>query len=474
MAQNHTFLAFDCGATSGRAVLAVFDQGRFEMKEVYRFPSGIIELHGKYYWDILAIYDHLRKCLAQLKQGGVRIDSIGIDTWGVDFGFVADDGSLLGNPRAYRDPYTDGIPEKVYETIPREELYAATGIQIMNFNSIFQLYAQTLEGFAPLKHAKSILFVPDLLAYMLTGRQVCEYTIASTSGMMDQGSRQFNKGLLDKLGVRADVLLPIVQPGEEIGKVDGIPVVAVAGHDTASAIAAVPAADEKFAYLSSGTWSLMGIEAPAPIINKESARLNFTNEGGIEGTTRFLKNITGMWLLEQCRKVWKAQGKDYSYAELESMARAEAAFPGRINPDDPRFANPANMVSVISSAVERSQQISPRAALGQNDNFSDAQIVSCIYHSLAERYREVLEMLQGFAPFKIEKLHVIGGGSANGLLNQWTADAIGMPVVAGPTEATAIGNIMVQAKAAGLVKDRWEMRRMIAEAFEVKTYEPGI
>ena len=459
MAHKYTFLAFDCGATSGRAVLATFQDGRFDMKEVYRFPSGIIELHGKYYWDILAVYGHFRKCLSQLKQEGVRPDSIGIDTWGVDFGFVADDGSLLGNPRAYRDPYTEGIPEKVYETIPREELYAATGIQIMNFNSIFQLYAQSKEDFAPLRLAKSILFVPDLLAYMLTGRQVCEYTIASTSGMMDQGSRQFNKGLLEKLGIRADVLLPIVQPGEETGRFDGIPVVAVAGHDTASAIAAVPAADEKFAYLSSGTWSLMGIEAPAPIINKESARLNFTNEGGIEGTTRFLKNITGMWLLEQCRKVWNEEGKDYSYAELESMARAEAAFPGRINPDDPKFANPENMVSVISSEVERSM--------------TDAQIVSCIYHSLADRYKEVLDMLQGFAPFKIEKLHIIGGGSANSLLNQWTADAIGIPVVAGPTEATAIGNIMVQAKAAGLVKDRWEMRRMIANAFEVKTYNPS-
>ncbi len=458
MADKHTFLAFDCGATSGRAVLATFEGGGFSMKEVYRFPSGIIELHGKYYWDILAIYEHFRKCLSQLKQEGVRIDSIGIDTWGVDFGFVADDGSLLGNPRAYRDPYTDGIPEKVYETISREELYGATGIQIMNFNSIFQLYAQTLEGFAPLKNARSILFVPDLLAYMLTGKKVCEYTIASTSGMMDQASRQFNKGLLERLGIRADVLLPIVQPGEEIGSFEGVPVVAVAGHDTASAIAAVPAADEKFAYLSSGTWSLMGIEVPSPIINKESARLNFTNEGGIEGTTRFLKNITGMWLLEQCRKVWKAEGKDYSYPELMEMARAEASFPGRINPDDPKFANPENMVAVISSEVERS--------------ITDAQIVSCIYHSLADRYKQVLDMLQGFAPFKIEKLHIIGGGSANELLNQWTADAIGIPVVAGPTEATAIGNIMLQAKAAGLVKDRWEMRRMIADAFEVKTYKP--
>ena len=458
MAQKHNFLAFDCGATSGRAVLATFSGGAFDMKEVYRFPSGIIELGGKYYWDIVAIYDHFRKCLAQLGQEGVRIDSIGIDTWGVDFGFVAEDGSLLGNPRAYRDLYTDGIPEKVFQTVPREELYGATGIQIMNFNSIFQLYAQTQEGFAPLKYAQHILFMPDLLSYMLTGKKVCEYTIASTSGMMDQSSRQFNKELLEKLGIRTDVLLPIVQPGVKIGEFDGIPVIAVAGHDTASAIAAVPAEDEKFAYLSSGTWSLMGIEVHAPIINEASALENFTNEGGIEGTTRFLKNITGMWLLEQCRKIWKASGKDYSYAQLVEMAVSEKDFSGRLDPDDPRFANPENMVKAITSVIGPA---------------SDGQIVSCIYHSLADKYAQVLESLQGFAPYKIDKLHIIGGGSANDLMSQWTADAIGLPVVAGPTEATAIGNVMIQAKAAGLVKDRWDMRKMIAKAFAVKTFYPA-
>jgi len=477
MKDKHTFLAFDCGATSGRALLGTFTDGGFSMEEVYRFPNGITELHGRYYWDILAIYAHFRRCLAELSAQGVRIDSIGIDTWGVDFGFVADDGNVLGYPRAYRDPYTEGIPEEVYKLFPREELYAATGIQIMNFNSIFQLYAQTREGFAPLRHAHEILFVPDLLAYMLTGEKVCEYTIASTSGMMDQHSRQFNKALLEKLGIRSDVLLPIVQPGVKIGEFDGIPVVAVAGHDTASAIAAVPAADGNFAYLSSGTWSLMGIEVPAPIINDKSARLNFTNEGGIDGTTRFLKNITGMWLLEQCRAVWKAAGKDYSYAQLVEMAQSEAAFPGRINPDDPRFANPKDMVAEISAALSAapvSVPLAEKCSRSENRSrlFSDAQIVSCIYHSLADRYKEVLDMLQGFAPFKIEKLHVIGGGSANELLNQWTANALGIPVVAGPTEATAIGNLMLQAQAAGLVADRWQMRRLIADTFQVKTYLP--
>ncbi|MBR1570346.1 MAG: rhamnulokinase [Bacteroidales bacterium] len=474
MADKHNFLAFDCGATSGRAVLATFNDGSFEMKEVYRFPSGIIELGGKYYWDIVAIYEHFCKCLSELGRQGVEIESIGIDTWGVDFGFVAKDGSLLGNPRAYRDPYTEGIPEEVFRIIPREELYAATGIQILNFNSIFQLYAQTKENFAPLEYADSILFIPDLLSYMLTGNKVCEYTDASTSGMMNQTTRQFEKSLLERLGVRTDVLLPIVQPGTVVGTLrksiagrcglPEIPVIAIAGHDTASAIAAVPAEDEKFAYLSSGTWSLMGIETPAPIINEESTRLNFTNEGGIDGTTRFLKNITGMWILEQSRKIWEPDGKKYSYAEIEAMAQSEKDFPSLINPDDPRFAAPANMVEAIDSYLKETNQRVPE---------SIAQYISCIYHSLANRYKEVVDMLQQFAPFRIEKLHVIGGGSANATMSQWTADALGIPVVAGPTEATAIGNVMLQARTAGLVKDRWEMRRLIGKAFSVKTYYPS-
>ena len=476
----HRFLAFDCGATSGRGVLATFEGASFKMEEVCRFPSEMVRRDGRMYWDVLAIRDHFVDCLNMLKEKGIRPDSIGIDTWGVDFGCIGADGSLLGLPRCYRDPYTVGIPEKVYETVPREQLYARTGIQIMNFNTIFQLYAQTLSGDESLKKADAVLFMPDLLSYLLTGNKVCEYTDASTSGMMDQTSRQFNKGLLEELGICTGMLLPIVQPGTKVGEYDGIPVIAVAGHDTASAIAAVPADDERFAYLSSGTWSLMGIEVPAPVINTESARLNFTNEGGIEGTTRFLKNITGMWLLEECRRIWKAAGKDYSYAELMAMATEEKDFSGRINPDDPRFAAPENMVEEILRSAQDDKGVilnevktrATREMRPQGANLSDSQIVSCIYHSLADRYKEVLEMLQGFAPFKIEKLHIIGGGSANELLNQWTADAIGIPVVAGPTEATAIGNVMVQAKAAGLVADRWEMRKMIASTFTLKTYTP--
>lgn len=452
------FLAFDCGATSGRAVLASFEGDDFQMEELYRFPSEMLERDGCLYWDVQEMCRHFETCLNELEKKGIRPDSIGIDTWGVDFGCIGPDGDLLGLPRCYRDPYTLGIPERVFKRIPREELYARTGIQIMPFNTIFQLYAQTESGDKALRNASSILFMPDLLSYLLTGNKVCEYTDASTSGMMDQSTRQFNKSLLENLGIRTDFLLPIVQPGTKIGEYKGIPIIAVAGHDTASAVVAVPATDEKFAYLSSGTWSLMGVEVPKPIINEESSRLNFTNEGGIEGTTRFLKNITGMWLLEQCRKVWKAEGKDYSYQELIVMAQSEASFSGRINPDDPRFAAPENMLKEIASQL--------------SNDVTDAQIVSCIYHSLADRYKEVLAMLQAFVPFKIEKLHIIGGGSANDLLNQWTAEAIGIPVVAGPVEATAIGNVMLQAKAAGLVKDRWEMRRIISETVKLKIFLP--
>ena len=464
----YRFLAFDCGATSGRGILATLSGTSFSMEEVYRFPSAIKKEDGRMYWDVDAMYRHLVACLKQLGAQGVKLDSIGIDTWGVDFGCIGKDGSLLALPRCYRDPYTDGVPEKVYATVPRDELYARTGIQTMSINSIFQLYAQTQAKEAALQNADAMLFMPDLLIWMLTGKTVCEYTEASTSGMLNASTGEFDRELLHCLGIRTDILLPLVQSGTVVGVLKPdlaastglgeVPVVAVAGHDTASAIAAVPAAGENFAYLSSGTWSLMGIEVPSPIINENSSLLDFTNEGGIEGTTCFLKNITGMWLLEQCRSVWKAEGRDYSYPQLMEMARAEAGFEGRINTDDPRFTAPANMLEEIKAALDF--------------DASDAQVVSCIYHSLADRYAEVMEQLRGFAPFPIDWLHIIGGGSANVLLNQWTADALGIPVIAGPAEATAIGNVLMQAKAAGLVKDRWEMRKLVAQSFDVIVFEP--
>ena len=472
--KTYRFLAFDCGATSGRAILGTFANGGFRTEEVYRFPNQTLEIGGKYYWNVYGIYEHFIKCLTELGKRHIPIDSIGIDTWGVDFGCIGHDGTLLGLPRAYRDPYTEGVPEKFFKTMPREKLYELTGIQIMNFNSVFQMFAQAEEGCVAYQHAKRILFMPDLLSYLLTRGKVCEYTIASTSGLMNPKTQRFEPSLMAAVGLTEDQIPDRVQPCEVVGKLrfsiaketglGEVPVVAVAGHDTASAIVAVPAENERFAYLSSGTWSLMGIEVDGPIITEPSARLNFTNEGGIEGTIRFLKNITGMWLVEQCRKKWMAQGKDYSYAEMTQMAESAKAYAGRINPDDPRFANPADMETEIRNTLADNGFPAPA---------NDAEMLSCIYHSLAERYKEVLDMLQEVAPFKIEKLHVIGGGSANELLNQWTAEAIGMPVLAGPTEATAIGNLMVQAKAAELVNDRWAMRRMIKQTTDTKMFNPA-
>lgn len=471
--KKHTFLAFDIGATSGRAVLSTLMNGKFEMREIHRFPNNLLELHGKYYWDVYHLYNELKKSLSICGSQQIELDSIGIDTWGVDFGCLAEDGSLLGLPRAYRDPYTEGAPEEFFKLIPREEVYRLTGIQIMNFNSLFQLFRGQQEDFAPLVHAEEILFMPDLLSYLLTGKRVCEYTDASTSQLLNPVTKQFEASLLAAAGVSPSIVRPVVMPGTVVGEltdaivretgIGKVPVIAVAGHDTSSAVAAVPALDQQFAYLSSGTWSLMGIETEEPIITSESYENNFTNEGGIEGTTRFLKNITGMWLLEQCRKEWERAGRTYSYPEIVQMAELAVPFRCFVNPDDPCFANPESMSEAIANYCKETGQTVP---------VTDAEFIRCIFESLALRYNEVIQMLIKMAPFPIERLHVIGGGSKNRMLNQFTANAIGMPVVAGPSEATAIGNSMIQARSAGIVSNRWEMRELIAASIQTETFEP--
>ena len=364
------FLAFDLGATSGRAILGKVEDGRLSSEEINRFANAVKEDGGKYFWDIYSLFDHFKAALTKVAGSGVKIESIGIDTWGVDFGCVGPDGKILGLPRAYRDPYTDGIPEEVFKIIPKKELYGVTGTQIMNFNTIFQIYAQHKDPESPIHNAAEILFKPDLLSYMLTGERVCEYTDASTSGLIDPRSRDFDRTLLERLGVDPKILRPIVQPGTKVGLLKKeicdetgmapVPVIAVAGHDTASAIAAVPAENEHFAYLSSGTWSLMGIESPVPVIDDKSYEYNVTNEGGIEGTTRFLKNITGMWLLEQSRKTWAAEGREYNYAQIEAMGREAIDFPSTIDPDDSRFAAPKDMDAEIKKALAESGQQVPK------------------------------------------------------------------------------------------------------------------
>ena len=325
-------IGVDLGATSGRVILARAGDDRLRMEELHRFPNRMREIDGRFYWDIHALYEEILRGLSVAGGRGERIDSIGIDTWGVDFACVDPDGDLLGLPRAYRDPYTDGVPEEFFRTVPRESVYAKTGIQVMNFNSLYQLYALNREHSPALAAAEHVLFMPDALSYLLTGEQVCEYTILSTSQLMNPRTRELDGELLRAAGVDASLFARRVMPGERVGVLRDevarrtglgrVEVFAVAGHDTASAIAAVPAADERFAYLSSGTWSLMGIELPAPVITEESCAMNFTNEGGVDGTTRFLKNITGMWLLEECRRIWAKEGRTYTYAEIMAMAAA--------------------------------------------------------------------------------------------------------------------------------------------------------
>lgn len=470
---KHYFLAFDLGATSGRSMLGILEGDRFEIRELTRFPNAIMELYGRYYWNVFSLYESLKDGLRECARQGIRLTSIGIDTWGVDFGYIGRDGTILGLPRAYRDPYTDGAPDEFFQLVPRDKVYGMTGIQVMNFNSLFQLFRAKAEAFSPLAQADKILFMPDLLIYMLTGKQVCEYTEASTSQLLNPATRRFEPSLLTAMGLSPSLLHPLVDPGTMVGTltdalaeetgVGKVPVVTVAGHDTASAILAVPAENPHFAYLSSGTWSLMGIETSEPIVTKESFEHNFTNEGGAEGTTCFLKNITGMWLLEQCRKEWEKEGRTYTYPQMVDMAERVGKAHAIISPDDPRLANPSSMSQTIAALCREKGMIPPS---------NDAEYIRCIFESLAHRYAEVTEKLSEMAPFPIEKLHIIGGGSQNDLMNRLTARALGIPVVAGPSEATAIGNCMMQAKAAGLVSDRWEMRSLIARAFAVKTYFP--
>ena len=470
---NRYFVGVDLGATSGRVILATLCGEGIALEVLHRFPNRLLSIGGKYYWNIYSLYEEILHGLTLAGQRRIPVDSIGIDTWGVDMACVAADGTLAGLPRAYRDPYTNGVPEEFFRKIPRQEVYRRTGIQIMNFNSLFQLRAARGEGMSALENAASVLFMPDALSYLLTGEKVCEYTILSTSQFMDPRTREIDGALLREAGVDPALFPRVVMPGQRIGVLcdavarqtglGAVPVVAVAGHDTASAVAAVPARNGRFAYLSSGTWSLMGIEVPEPIITEESYAMNFTNEGGVDGTTRFLKNITGMWLLEECRRIWAKEGRTYTYAEI--MAMAAAAEPGRtrIDPDDEAFAHPADMPAAIRDWCRGRGKVPPA---------DDAALVRCIFESLAARYGEVLGNLRGVAPFAIERLHVIGGGAQNDLLNQLTADACGIPVVAGPSEATAIGNVMVQARALGLVGSLARMRDYIRRSVEVREFLP--
>lgn len=470
---THKFIAFDLGATSGRSIAGYLNGDKLEMKELTRFPNAMINVRGHLHWNIFSLFEHLKDGLREFRKvEGCDPESIAVDTWGVDFGLLAPDGSILGVPYAYRDSRTNGMVEEFFKLVPRKKVYELTGIQIMQINSLFQLFAMKKANSPLLNAASDILFMPDLINYLFTGVKKSEFTHASTSQMLNPRTRKWEKTLLDAMGVDVKMLQEVVLPGTVIGHLSDdvcketgagkIPVVAVALHDTGSAIAAVPAEGSNWAYLSSGTWSLMGIETKEALINEKTEALNFTNEGGVEGTFRFLKSLTGLWLLEQCKKVWSAK-KDFTYPELVEMAKASKPFQCLVDPDAPDFMAPDNMEDAIREYCRKT---------GQHVPTTEGETVRCIFDSLALKYRSVLDSLREVSPNPIEKLHVIGGGSKNAFLCQLTANATGIPVLAGPSEATALGNIMVQAMALGVVKSLKEIRQVIGKSVNPDVYNP--
>lgn len=469
-------LAVDLGATSGRTILAKFDGMKVKMEELTRFKYPMLPISGHLFWNLPFLYQEILKAL---KLTGEKLDkenlaSIGIDTWGCDLAYFYKDGTLAGLPYCYRDSHTEGSIERFSARMSKDDLYEKTGIQFMDFNTVFQLFTIKENNPTLIEGCDKILFIPDALAYMLTGKAVMEYTVASTSQMLNPKTGELDKDILDILGISRDKFGTSVQPGEIIGRLNkdvqhstglsDVPVVAVAGHDTASAVIAVPTPDEDYAYLSCGTWSLLGIESPEAIINDKSREYNFTNEGGINGTTRFLKNICGLWIFERCREEFTNKFKDVpeNISELAALCE-QSKCDSIINPDHTLFANPSSMMRSIETYCSDTSQEVPK---------TPADYIRVIYRSLAKRYKEVLEWLMECNPKSVNRLHVIGGGSLNQYIMQYTADELGIPVVAGPTESTALGNILVQLQACGKVSDLTEMRKVAIASTSTKTYNP--
>jgi rhamnulokinase len=471
MSKNH-FLAFDLGASSGRAILGILENDKLELKEIHRFKNQMTRIHGNYYWNIYSLFDELKtglkKCISKYK---IQPDSIGVDTWGVDYSLISKSGQLIGLPFAYRDHRTDTAIEDFFKVLPKKETYLLSGIQFLQFNTLFQLFASAKEKHSRLNIADSLLFTPDTLNYLFTGIKKNEYTIASTSQLLKPGKPEWETALFEAAGIPIQLMGEIVQPGDEIGKIlpevqeetgsAEISCVAVASHDTGSAIVSAPAAGENWAYLSSGTWSLLGIESDVPLVSDKTLDMNFTNEGGVDGTTRFLKNIMGMWLIQECKRVWDEE-REMDWQEIVDLSDAEEPFKCLINPDEQVFLNPGNMPLAIQEYCKNTNQPIPE---------SKGEIARCIYDSLVLKYKFTIKQIESVTGKPIEKLHIIGGGAHNKVMNQLTADAIGIPVFAGPTEATAIGNIMMQAKAMGVVNSLNEIRKVIRNSFEVTEYK---
>ena len=459
---NDTYLAIDFGGGSGRVIAGQIRDKRLEMKEIHRFPNRQIKLGGHVHWDFLALFEEMKAGIRKAVGQGLRVRSIGIDTWGVDFGLIDRAGSLLGNPQCYRDPCTEGLPEAFFREVSPLEHYRESGIQVMPINTLFQLLALQRENPGRLEAADRLLFMPDLFSYFLTGNADNEYSIASTSELLDASTREWNWPLIDRLGLPRRLFGRIVLPGtsrgrvlpevaEELGLPEDTEVVAVGSHDTASALFAVPfppGRASRCAFLSSGTWSLLGVELEQPVLTEEARLAGFTNEGCVGGRIKFLQNITGLWILQRLMKQWEAQGKDVSYDTLLGAA-AKSGIQSLIDVDNSHFANPADMQQAIADYCRETGQEVPETEGGY---------VMCVLRSLATRYKKGIDGLNTLLPEPVEQLHIIGGGCRNKLLNRLTEEATGLPVVPGPVEATAMGNILVQAIAAGEIKDKCEIQ----------------
>jgi len=470
------FLGFDLGASSGRAMLGTLSKDKLELTEIHRFVNQMQYINGHHFWNIFSLFNELKTGLKKcVKEFGIQPESIGIDTWGVDFVHLNKEGLILSLPFAYRDSRTNSSMEDLFRIVPREEVYAETGIQFMQFNSLFQLFSMVKDQSSLLEITDSILFMPDALNYLFSGVKKSEFTIASTSQMIIPGAAVWNYKLIEKVGIPSNILQKIVLPGTVLGRItediaretgsNALPVISVAAHDTGSAIVSVPCTAENFVYLSSGTWSIMGIESPHPIVSQKSLELNFTNEGGVEGTTRFLKNIMGMWLIQETQRIWEERGTKYSWSEMVELAQLSEPFQFLINPDDPMFLNPRDMTQAVRDFCYQTAQGSPK---------SHGETIRCIYDSLALKYRFTLEQICEVTKQTFDVIHIIGGGANNQFLNQLTADATGLRVIAGPTEATSIGNIMIQAKALGYVSSLNEIRQIVANSFDLVEYHPTV
>jgi rhamnulokinase len=469
------FIGFDLGAESGRCIVANLIENKITLHEVHRFTSHSIKYENGFYWDILAIYKEIIEGLTKARKAyGKDFDGIGIDTWGVDYVLIDSEDRILGYPHHYRDDRTDETMKQAFQIVSPKQIYKKTGIQFAQFNTLFQLIAESKQKLNLLNVTDKILLIPDFLNFLLSGKKKAEFSIASTTSLADPIKRNWSWELIDSFGLPRKIFPEIVEPGtilgallpsiaERTGLNENIPVISSACHDTASAVVSVPAYESSWAFLSSGTWSLMGIELKHPLLSSQAMKYNFTNEGGVENTTRFLKNIIGLWPIQECRRYWQDKSKEYSYPELVSKAKENGFAKAWVDLSDPRFLKAGEMPEKIIAFLEET---------GQTIKSDIGFIIRVVLESLAFSYRNTLKEIETISGNKIIILHAVGGGIQNELLTQLTADAIDRKVLAGPIEGTIIGNIGVQAIATGAVPNIHAWRKIVEKSFELKMYEP--